>query len=115
MPECNWREHKGTFDINSPFMQELKKDLTAISNGEEVLTVNGRPMGNAVWNLILSKRDLSLFTSEYSDGRPMKMKPHIHWRVNDVKRYFGISGTHAKLMANFMALYHSVLGDEDDE
>lgn len=96
---------KGKYSKNSPFMEELKSGRT--------ININGSPTPTAVWNLIISKRDLSLWTRKFSDGRPMKMKPHRHWRVTDVKKYFGITGTGDRLMANFMALFNDVMGEEE--
>lgn len=96
---------KGKYSKNSPFMEELKSGRT--------ININGSPTPTAVWNLIISKRDLSLWTRKFSDGRSMKMKPHRHWRVTDVKKYFGITGTGDRLMANFMALFNDVMGEEE--
>jgi len=61
----------------SPFFMEL-------TNEKAVIDVNGRPMARAYWNLILSIRDVGL----YSAG----IKPHRHWKITDVKTYFGIKG-----------------------
>ncbi len=72
------------------------------------MNVNGGDMPTAIWNLICSKRDLTMYC------RPYKMKPHRHWRVTDVKKYFGITGTGDKLLANFMALYVDVMGRRID-
>jgi len=60
----------------SPFYQELMSEKT--------ISVNGKPMYRAYWNLILSIRDVSL----YSKG----IKPHRFWKITDVKKYFGVSG-----------------------
>tara|TARA_R100001443_G_scaffold7122_4_gene16353 strand:- start:2630 stop:2926 length:297 start_codon:yes stop_codon:yes gene_type:complete len=91
--------------MDSPFMEELRQEAEIIANGGEVMTVNGSPMGRAIWNLIVSKRDLSL----YCTG-PRPIKPHRHWKVTDVKKYFGIKGTGQKLYDNFMALHDDILG-----
>jgi len=96
---------KGKYSKNSPFIEELQSGRT--------VNVNGNPTPTAVWNLIISKRDLSMWTGKFSDGRPMKMKPHRHWKVTDVKKYFGITGTGDRLMANFMALFNDVMGEEE--
>tara|TARA_R110002020_G_scaffold81770_1_gene202815 strand:- start:20 stop:709 length:690 start_codon:yes stop_codon:yes gene_type:complete len=71
------------------------------------LNRGGPGMPRGVWNMIISKRDLSLWCG------PSKMKPHRHWKVSDVKAYFGIKGSGAKLLAQFMALVAEVdaLGD----
>jgi hypothetical protein len=65
----------------SPFNQELM-------SGKKI-SVNGSPMQTAYWNLILSIRDVSL----YSKG----IKPHRLWKITDVKRYFGVSGSAIKI------------------
>ena len=40
------------------------------------------PIGN--YNLIISIRDLKIWKAG--------MRPHRHWRITDVKKYFGITG-----------------------
>jgi hypothetical protein len=84
----------------SPFMQLYGEEGYKLENGEEILTVNGSSMGQAVWNLICSKRDLSLWTRG--------IKPHRHWRVTDAKRYFGIKGNRDKLLSQ-ITLIHDVI------
>jgi len=69
------------------------EDLT----GGTEMSVNGSPMSRGVWNMIISKRDLSLWCKH-------KMKPHRHWKVSDVKTYFGIKGNGPKLLDQFLAL-----------
>ena len=56
-------------------------------------------MNKAEFNLICSKRDISLWTQ-------LKMKPHRHWKVSDAKTYFNIKGTGKKLLADFMEVYN---------
>lgn len=68
------------------------KDLT----GGTAMSVNGSPMSRGVWNMIISKRDLSLWVRG--------MKPNRHWKVSDVKAYFGIKGRGQKLLDQFLAL-----------
>ena len=67
------------------------------------MNVNGRDMPVAIWNLILSKRDLKL----WAHG----LKPHRRWKVTDVKRYFGISGGREKLVLAIEALCAKHLPD----
>ena len=74
----------------TPFETEL--------NSGTNLSMNGTPMSTAIYNLIVSKRDLSLWTG-------IGMKPHRHWKVSDVKKYFGIKGNGKELMAEFMKVY----------
>jgi len=61
------------------------------------MNVNGSPMSPGIWNMIISKRDLRMWVQ-------LKMKPHRHWRVTDVKRYFGIKGSGQKLLDQLLAL-----------
>ncbi len=98
----------GKYDNNSPFFVELSKEAETLANGGEVMTVNGSSMGRAIWNLILTKRDLTLYCT---GSRPIK--PHRHWKVTPVKKYFGIKGTGMSLYNNFMSLYVDILGEDD--
>ena len=75
---------------NTPFF----KDLT--SAGQE-MNVNGSPMSLGVFNMIVSNRDLKMWCR-------LGMKPQRAWKVSTVKRYFGIKGSGAKLLAEFGAL-----------
>ena len=86
----------------SPFMEKLRREAQIMSEGGQIMTVNGASMGMATWNLLLSKRDLSIWTK-------MKMKPTRGWKVTNVKRYFGITGTGDKLMSNFMVIYDALV------
>jgi len=61
------------------------------------MSVNGNPMSQGVWNMIITKRDLSMWAKH-------KMKPHRNWKVSQVKAYFGIKGNGQKLLDQFLAL-----------
>ena len=91
-----------TYDLNSPFQSELINDTQRRHDGQQILEVNGSPMGGAIWNLIVSKRDLTMWCNH-------GYKPHRHWKVTDVKKYFGIKGTGERLLANFEGLYLSLI------
>lgn len=86
--------------IDTPFVQELLSgsSMTISVNG----TINGNPMSHAVYNLIVSHRDLKMWCS-------MGIKPHRGWKVSDVKRYFGLKGSKAKLLSQFEELKAEVL------
>ena len=77
-------------EIETPFLTDLKK-------GHHI-NINGTPMNSAIYNMIISKRDISL----YCKG----MKPHRGWKVSVVKYYFGIKGTGENLLKDFMKLYN---------
>lgn len=96
-----------SYSRDSPFMEELRQEAETMANGGEVLSVNGAPMGRAIWNLLVSKRDLS--------GYVRGWKPHRHWKVTDVKKYFGIKGTGQKLYDNFMHLYNDFMGAMEED
>ncbi len=57
---------------------------------EQDLSVNGSASSKGMYNLIVSKRDLGLWSK-------IGMKPHRHWKVTDVKRYFGLKGNKHKI------------------
>jgi len=61
------------------------------------MSVNGNPMSQGIWNMIITKRDLSMWTKH-------KMKPHRGWKVSQVKTYFGLTGHGQKLLDQFLAL-----------
>ena len=65
-------------------MTQFEKDL------EQDLSVNGSASSKGIYNLIVSKRDLGLWSK-------IGMKPHRHWKVTDVKRYFGLKGNKHKI------------------
>ena len=75
-------------------MTQFEKDLQCAD-----LKVS-KNMSIAIYNLIITKRDLTLWTK-------CAMKPTRSWSVTNVKKYFGISGSGQKLMDNFMKI-HSI-------
>ena len=64
-------------------MTQFKQDL------KQAMIINGRASSRGLYNLIISKRDLGLWK--------IGMKPNRHWRVTDVKRYFGLKGNKDKI------------------
>jgi hypothetical protein len=66
------------------------------------INFNGSPMPRGYYNLIVSIRDLGL----YSKG----IKPHRHWKITDVKKYFGIKGS-AESMYQELQLIKEVLNE----
>lgn len=49
------------------------------------MNINGMEANKGYYNLIISIRDVSLWVKG--------MKPHRHWRITDVKKYFGLKGS----------------------
>lgn len=68
--------------VASPFFSEM-------SDETKVINVNGNPMPRGYYNLIISIRDVKL----YSRG----IKPHRFWKISDVKTYFGLNGRADKM------------------
>ena len=81
----------------TPFVKQM---IGAYTEGGKtyVMNVNGSPMARAIWNLILSHRDLKMWCGE------QKMKPHRGWKVSEVKEYFGLKGNGENLLTRFEAL-----------
>ena len=75
------------FNTDTGFWEDLYKHF-----------INPKGMNRGEWNLICSKRDVSMWTK-------MNMKPNRHWKVSDVKTYFGIKGNGEKLLADFMEVH----------
>jgi len=88
-------------------MTQFEKDLTAFHKREpqSFINVNGNDMPKAIWNLILSKRDIGLWS--------IGMKPHRGWKVSDVKWYFGIKGNKDKLVLEIQKLAERHLHNPD--
>ena len=77
------------FKVNAGFVNDL--------NSSERMNVNGMPMSVARWNLIVSKRDITMWVKH-------GMKPHRGWKITAVKKYFGLKGSGEALLSNFMKL-----------
>ena len=63
------------------------KDMTDES---KTLNVNNRLMPLGYWNLIISIRDCKMYL--------LGIKPNYHWKISDVKTYFGLTGDVSKLV-----------------
>lgn len=89
-----------TIDLDSYPM--LKSRMTTqffreLTDPNLTMNVNGSPMLLAVWNMIVSHRDLKVWCT-------LKMKTSRHWKVSDCKKYFGLKGSGQKLLDEFEAL-----------
>jgi|TARA_R100001530_G_scaffold128963_1_gene98967 hypothetical protein len=74
----------------TPFIKDMCSD--------ETININGKDMPIAYWNLVITKRDLSMWCK-------FGMKPHRHWKVSDAKKYFGIKGSKETLYNDFIEKY----------
>ena len=60
----------------------------------------------AMWNLITSKGAVKLWTKG--------IKPNRHWKISDVKRYFGMNGNAETLATKLDTLYKVITeGDKN--
>ena len=73
----------------APFYENLAKS--------ETINFNGTPIFKEEYNLMISKRDFSI----YSIG----MKPNRHWSFNETKKYYGLSGNKAKVAEDIKQLF----------
>ena len=64
--------------------------------------INGAASSRGYYNLVVSIRDLRL----YSKG----IRPHRNWKVTDVKRYFGISGNTAVALSKLEEIKDIIKG-----
>lgn len=65
------------------------------------LSINGAQSSRAFYNLVVSIRDVSLF----SKG----IKPHRGWRITDVKNYFGVKGNPTKVLIQLQELREDLI------
>ena len=64
----------------TPFKQELESG--------KIIIINGQQMPMALYNLIVSKRDLELYA--------IGLIPHRGWKITSVKKYLGLTGRDKK-------------------
>tara|TARA_R110000824_G_scaffold210658_1_gene396545 strand:+ start:244 stop:495 length:252 start_codon:yes stop_codon:yes gene_type:complete len=61
----------------------------------------------AMYNLICSKRDVKLWAKG--------IKPNRHWKISDVKWYFGMNGNAETLATKLDTLYKVITGGDKNE
>tara|TARA_B110000285_G_scaffold226233_1_gene285655 strand:- start:64 stop:300 length:237 start_codon:yes stop_codon:yes gene_type:complete len=61
-------------------MEQTKFEL----DWSKKMTINGMQSNMGYYNLIISIRDLKIWKAG--------MRPNRHWKITDVKKYFGIAG-----------------------
>jgi hypothetical protein len=65
-----------------------------LEDKSKTISINGNIIPLAKYNLIVSIRDVSLYK--------IGMKPNRHWKITDVKKYFGLKG-------NVFSMYEQLL------
>ena len=81
-------KYNRVFKTNTPFWADLHDYFS-----------NPATMNKAEFNLICSKRDISLYTK-------CNMRAHRSWKVTDVKKYFNITGSGKNLLSDFMKVFN---------
>ena len=66
----------------------------------KAININGKVTPKGYYNLIVTIRDLGLYE--------IGMKPHRHWKISDVKAYFGIKGTASQMRAELKAIKEAI-------
>ena len=60
------------------------------------IKINDSIATRAWYNLVVSIRDVKLWKAG--------MRPHRHWRITDVKKYFGVKGNTQKVLDQLVTL-----------
>lgn len=69
------------------------------SDLQKSISINGKQSSRAYYNLVISIRDVKLFIAG--------LKPNRHWRLKDVKWYFGLKGNKEKVLQGLENIYES--------
>lgn len=92
-------------------MTQFEKDLLNACKVDSpkgaYLDINGNKMPTAIYNLIVSRRDVAL----YSKG----IIPHRGWKITPVKEYFGLKGRPEKCLEQIEALLEEYYGRPEAE
>ena len=68
---------------------------------------DGHTVNKGLYNLMISKRELML----YSIG----VKPHRHWKFKDVKTYFGMNGNAETMLYKLDKLYEILTTNKENK
>lgn len=91
------------FDLSAPFFQQLGPDaMMDVACGD-----GWGKLAHGNWNLLLTRRDMDMFCSH-------GMRPNRHWRLTDVKRYFGVTGSKEKVRDQIHLLCDIFLPEKDE-
>ena len=73
------------------YCADIQHDTRFIEDLNRSLRINTKDSNLGMYNLIVSKRDVGLFC--------IGMKPYKHWKLKNVKEYFGLKGKKEKCKA----------------
>ena len=90
------------FDPNRfPMLAERQHTEFVQDLAQTTMTVNGRPMSRAVWNMVVSKRDIPNWVER-------GIKPRRGWRITHCKNYFCLQGSGVRLLRQWERLCKEV-------
>ena len=84
---------------------KIDTDTQFIKDFDNWMTKGGG-INRAIYNLIISKRDIALFC--------VGMKPNAQWRLKDLKAYFGIKGNKEKCKEQIAVLTELFIPQKDE-
>lgn len=84
-------------DANAPFWVNLHDE------DRPTMNINGTDVPVCLYNLMLTKRDIKLYVE-------LDMKPNRHWKISDVKRYFGLKGGKQKIKDAIFTIHDEFIG-----
>ena len=81
--------------------------MTAYEQDQKIaIKINNSIATRAWYNLVVSIRDVKLWKAG--------MKPHRHWRITDVKNYFGVKGNTQKVLDQLVTLREAYETEESN-
>ena len=83
-------------NVNVSKIQQKIAGTQFANDLEQPLDINGVVSSRGYYNLILSIRDLKLFT--------VGIKPHRLWKLKNVKTYFNVSGNTQAVLQQLEAI-----------
>ena len=92
-------------NANAPFWRELH------DKDRPTMNINGNDVPRCLYNLMLTKRDIRLYADH-------NMKPNRHWKIGDVKKYFGLKGGKGKIKDAIFVIHDEFIGrieNQDDD
>jgi len=92
-------------DASAPFWVELHDE------DRPTMNVNGNDIPRCLYNLMVTKRDVRLYADH-------DMKPNRHWKIGDVKKYFGLKGGKGKIKDAIFTIHDELIGrleNQDDD
>ena len=84
-------------DTNAPFWVELHDE------DRPTMNINGNEVPRCLYNLMLTKREIRLYAE-------LDMKPNRHWKIGDVKKYFGLKGGKQKIKDAIFTIHDEFIG-----